>query len=182
MRSEPAATATDEEVKEFLAAYGFEGGVSDRGADGKGVFPLLCAVLANDAPLVRALLKAGADPNLAYEGKQREGHFFALHQGTTAVHLAPLSDHSNDGVVMRELLRAGGDPGRVTSRGASPLTLPIRSFLPQLRVPPLLPQVVVRDARRVQRDGVVGEQRRRARRVVDGDDRPRRLLEADARS
>ena len=79
-------------MKEFLAAYGFEGGVSDRGADGKGVFPLLCAVLANDAPLVRALLKAGADPNLAYEGKQREGHFFALHQGTTAVHLAPLSD------------------------------------------------------------------------------------------
>ena len=121
LSSEPAATATDEEVKEFLAAYGFEGGVSDRGADGKGVFPLLCAVLANDAPLVRALLKAGADPNLAYEGKQREGHFFALHQGTTAVHLAPLSDHSNDGVVMRELLRAGGDPGRVTSRGASPL-------------------------------------------------------------
>ena len=97
--------------------------VNARAASESGLTPLHSAANGHRETLgcLVALLAAGADPNLAYEGKQREGHFFALHQGTTAVHLAPLSDHSNDGVVMRELLRAGGDPGRVTSRGASPL-------------------------------------------------------------
>ena len=45
--------------------------VSDRGADGKGVFPLLCAVLANDAPLVRALLMAPTPIRVRGEATRR---------------------------------------------------------------------------------------------------------------
>ena len=79
---------------------------------------------------------------------------------------------------------AGADRGRARrrARACPPLnsacfspgaarrrSRPYPRLFPQPRVPSLLPQVVVRDARRP-RDGVVGEQRRRARRVVDGDD------------
>jgi hypothetical protein len=87
----------------FLREYRF----SSATGSGKEVSPLLCAACSGSAQVTRALLEAGADPNLGYQGR-RVIPYVGLQPGVTPLLYAVGA--SGDEETIRELLEHGADP------------------------------------------------------------------------
>lgn len=136
------------------------GGVSDR--DRLGRSAVHYAVVDGDVDRLKALLTAGADPELADADGWRPLHFAAQAHDAVAIEVLvaagaacdPVDRHGNtplwravfasrgEGAAIRALVNAGADPDRVNGHGVSPRMLAARianydvaAFLPGERGP-----------------------------------------------